>query len=84
MARKKITKEDIQPTIITLGKIIRQVRETREMSQADLAFAAKVHPSYVGLLERGDINPSLYILLQIAQALDVSLSDWIREIEKKG
>ena len=56
----------------TLAEIVRELRETRSMTQAQLAEKAQVALSYITLLEAGQQrNPSRQILLRIARALAV-------------
>lgn len=54
---------------------LKRLRIRRGLSQADLATRARLHRTYVSLLERGRPNPSLYVLVQLAQALDVSVKE---------
>lgn len=42
------------------------------MSQEQLAEAAGVHRTYVGMIERGEKNVTIYNIERIAKALDVS------------
>jgi transcriptional regulator with XRE-family HTH domain len=56
----------------TLGEIVRELREARSMTQAQLAERAQVALSYVTLLEGGQQrNLSQQILVRIARALAV-------------
>jgi transcriptional regulator with XRE-family HTH domain len=41
------------------------------MTQEDLAEAAKLHPNYIGGIERGERNLSLMNLLAVAKGLKV-------------
>jgi transcriptional regulator with XRE-family HTH domain len=60
------------------------------MTQEELAERAAIHPTYVGLVERGQRNPSLDIAERIAAALGSSLAELIalaetaRETSAKG
>lgn len=53
-----------------LGTKIRQARKSREMSQQALAQAANIDRSYLGRIERGEMNLSLKVLYQLAHELD--------------
>ena len=56
----------------TLGEVVRELREARGMTQAQLAEKAQVALSYVTVLEAGHQgNPSRQILARIARALGV-------------
>ena len=56
----------------TLGEVVRELREARGMTQAQLAEKAQVALSYVMVIEVGSqANPSRQILHRMARALDV-------------
>jgi len=55
------------------GKQVRKLREQKGLSQEELAFAAGVHRTYLGGIERGERNLSLKNIAAIAKALDVEL-----------
>lgn len=52
-----------------LGLAIRSQREAVHLSQEKLAELADVHRNYIGLVERGDQNLTVDMLVRIAQAL---------------
>jgi transcriptional regulator with XRE-family HTH domain len=52
------------------GKRIRARREKLGVSQEQLGDLAGLHRTYIGHLERGEINPSLLNILKVAAALD--------------
>lgn len=56
---------------IILGKNIRYIRESKGLSQKDLASLAGFTPAYLGYLERGQKNPSVDLIQKIASALDI-------------
>jgi len=56
----------------TLGEVVREVRESRGLTQAQLAEKAQVALSYITVMEAGhQRNPSRQILSRIARALGV-------------
>jgi transcriptional regulator with XRE-family HTH domain len=57
------------------GDRVRKIREQKGFSQESLAFAAGVHRTYLGGIERGERNPSLKNIASIAKALGIKLSD---------
>jgi transcriptional regulator with XRE-family HTH domain len=59
-----------------IGLRIRGIRKDRRLTQEQLAEKANVHPKYVSSLERGQENPTLEVLLKLAGALDVDISDF--------
>ena len=56
-----------------LGKRIREIRKSQGISQEQLAERASISAQYVSNIERGKENPTLDLLLRLAEALRVSL-----------
>jgi transcriptional regulator with XRE-family HTH domain len=50
---------------------VRRLRADRGLSQEELAEAAGVHRTYIGMLERGEKNVTIYNIERIARALSV-------------
>lgn len=65
-----------------LGKRVRLLRLTAELTQDELATAAGISRSFVSLVEHGARGIDVVRLLRIAAALDCSLSDLIRQTEE--
>ncbi|MBA4311502.1 MAG: transcriptional regulator [Chlorobiaceae bacterium] len=61
--------------IIRFGKRVRQERTKRDLSQEQLAELANVHRTYVGMVERGEKNITLFNIERIAKALKISVSE---------
>lgn len=62
-----------------VGANVRGLRLSREMSQEQLSFDARIHLTYLGGIERGRRNPSLLVLVRIAKALSVAPADLLRQ-----
>ncbi len=58
-----------------IGKKIKLLRENQKISQEKLGQLAKLERNSVGLIERGETNPTLCSLNQIANALEVDISE---------
>ncbi len=54
---------------LKFGGNVRRLRESLGMTQEDLAEAASLDRSYIGGIERGERNPALTAILQLASAL---------------
>ena len=54
-----------------IGENVRRERTRRGLSQEKLAFAADLHPNYVGFVERGERNITVVNLVRIAGALKI-------------
>jgi len=65
----------------TFGKLIKKHRLALKLSQETLAEKADVHPTYIGLLERGLRTPGLGVAHRVARALGKRLSEIIAEAE---
>ena len=63
--------------LIFIGRKIRKEREKRGLSQEQLGKLAKVHRTYVGMVERGEKNVTIFSLRSFAQALNVEVRDLI-------
>ena len=63
--------------LIFLGKKIRSEREKMAISQEQLGEIAKLHRTYIGMIERGEKNITISNLRKIAQALKVQVRDLI-------
>ncbi|HXI85889.1 MAG TPA: short-chain fatty acyl-CoA regulator family protein, partial [Parvularculaceae bacterium] len=62
-----------------LGPQIRRLRRERGQTQAQMAGELGVSPSYVNLIERGQRPVSADLLVRIASAYDLDLSDFSAE-----
>ncbi len=63
------------------GSVVRQHRVGIGMSQERLAELAKLHPTYVSMVERGIRNPTLNVAARLAKSLGHTLSELIEEAE---
>ena len=64
-----------------IAQIIRQMRENRGWSQADLADRAGLGRSALGNYDKGTRNPSLDVLEQLAEAFGVTMGDLVNGTE---
>ncbi len=65
---------------IRLGQAIRARRESVDLSQDELAWRAEVHRAYMGTIERGGQNITVFKLFQIARALGIKPSDILKDM----
>lgn len=61
------------------GKIIADLRKSKNMSQGDLAKGTGISQVMVGKYERGDAIPSIEVAKRIADSLEVSLDYLVGE-----
>jgi len=62
---------------------IRERRKAFKLSQEALAAKAGVHPTYVGLIERGKRSPTLRVAQALATALGTDLLTLLGPRERK-
>jgi transcriptional regulator with XRE-family HTH domain len=67
---------------LAFGAVVRRHRKAYGLSQGTLAEKAAIHHTHVGLIERGERNPSLDVANRVAKALGLTLSAMIAEAEK--
>lgn len=60
------------------GKTLRELRTERGISQEKLAEICKLDRNYIGMIERGERNPAIVNVVNIARALKVPPGDLFR------
>ncbi|CAN7768823.1 helix-turn-helix domain-containing protein [Variovorax sp. LjRoot175] len=70
------------PVSLALGKHLKALRISRQLSQEEMADKAEVDRTLVSRIERGVANPSLMTLSVICYVLDISLSELMTPIKK--
>lgn len=68
-----------KPLSKRFGTTIRRHRMAADVSQEQLAERAGLHPTYIGMVERGIRNPTLDVAERISKALGLELSVLISE-----
>ncbi len=58
-----------------LGHKLKVKRIDKDLGREELSVLADCAPSYIGALERGEINPTYFKLFKISKALNVKLDD---------
>jgi transcriptional regulator with XRE-family HTH domain len=67
-----------------LGAQIRALREAKGLSQERLADLAGLHRNFIGLIERGQRNPTFLTLIALSSKLGLPLSELIEAAEGRG
>ncbi len=66
---------------LLLGKLIRERRKASGITQERLALACGLDRSYMGRIERGEVNITVVSLYQIASALNCSAKELLPGLE---
>jgi transcriptional regulator with XRE-family HTH domain len=74
--KEQVTPED------AFAAVLRSERKKAGLSQEQLGFDSGYHRTYVGMLERGLMNPSLRTILSISAALKIPAGELVRLVEQ--
>lgn len=70
----------------SIGKALKEYRESQGITQAKLAESLEISPQYIGVLERGEKLPALAVFIRIAKITNKSpnmlLSDILGEYDE--
>jgi len=64
-----------QHILKNFGAKLQKVRKSKGVTQEELAFKISMDRTYIGLIERGERNPTIRTLYKIAKALKVESSE---------
>ena len=64
-----------------IGKAVRQMRQSKRMSQEVLSGLAGIARSHLAMIETGDKAANVETLWKIAQAFEIPLNELIRRAE---
>ncbi|MUK37851.1 helix-turn-helix domain-containing protein [Aliivibrio fischeri] len=60
---------------VRFGEQLREIRKSRGISQDKLALIADIDRSYVGRIERGEVNITLEKVYDLAEALECNVTE---------
>ncbi len=66
------------------GTEIKSVRKAKKITQLQLASLCDIDIRTIQRIEKGEFNPSLRVLIRIANAFEMSLSSLIKQVEEAG
>lgn len=68
-----------EEVLLQFGNKLKEIRTKQKLTQVELAEKSGLHPNYIGMVERGERNPSLINIDKLAKALNISLSEFFTE-----
>ena len=74
---KNMNKKDLQ---VHIGKKIKQLREEKDISQVDLAYACNFEKSNMSRIETGNTCPNVFTIQKIAEKLEIPVYKIFEEI----
>jgi transcriptional regulator with XRE-family HTH domain len=66
------------------GTEIKTVRKSKKITQLQLSSLCDVDIRTIQRIEKGEFNPSLRVLIRIANAFEMSLSSLVKQVEEAG
>ncbi len=60
------------------GQNLKSIRTSKNLTQIELAELGGFDRNYIGMLERGERNPSLLNLIRIAESLKIELTELLK------
>ena len=64
-----------------LSLVLKYNRHKVGFSQEELAYKCNLDRTYISLLERGKRNPTLNVIFSISSALNLTTSEFVKQIE---
>lgn len=61
--------------LLVFGQRIKELRQSKKITQDQFAKLCDLHKNYIGMIERGERNPSLVNIEIIACAFEMSISE---------
>jgi transcriptional regulator with XRE-family HTH domain len=68
----------------SFGKRVKEIRQSRRITQEELAFRSQLHRTYISSIESGKRNISLVNIEKLALALGCDITDFFNEKGKQN
>jgi transcriptional regulator with XRE-family HTH domain len=66
-----------EPVALALSIALRALRQRARLTQEAVAYAGGVYPAYYGSIERGQSNPTIVVVFELARGLGVSAEELV-------
>ncbi|PIU73008.1 hypothetical protein COS78_04225 [Candidatus Shapirobacteria bacterium CG06_land_8_20_14_3_00_40_12] len=74
----QLRREEKKEFAVVIGKYLRKIRETKNISQEQLSVKAGYYHTYVNKIEQGKYSPSLHTIWRLSHCLSLSLEEFFR------
>ncbi|WLV24600.1 helix-turn-helix transcriptional regulator [Aciduricibacillus chroicocephali] len=68
---------------VVFGKVLKEFRKERKLSQEELAFICGLDRTYISLMERGKRKPTITTIFVLAAGLEILPSLLVSKTEQK-
>ena len=75
-----LSKKQKKALFSQIGELVRKKRKDAGFSQEALGAHTDIHRTYIGIIERGEVNVTIEMLATIANFLDCEISDFIPKL----
>ncbi|WP_199458108.1 MULTISPECIES: helix-turn-helix domain-containing protein [unclassified Marinobacter] len=69
------------PVCVAFGQNLRAIRKSKGLSQERLAYEAGIDRSYVGKIERGEVNVTIEKIYMFANFLECSPKELVPDLQ---
>lgn len=66
------------------GKRVKYLRSMKKITQEELAYRCDLNKNYLGDIERGKRNPTLFVIEKIAKGLNITLEELFRGLGERN
>lgn len=66
-----------------LGRVLKELREQKAMSQQELGDYSDVDRSFISRIERGIGTPSIAVIFKMCSLLEIKPSDFLSKVERE-
>ena len=67
-----------ESVLIKFGQKVKELRTERNLTQQQLADISGLHKNYIGMVERGERNPSLINIEILAKSFEINISELMK------
>jgi transcriptional regulator with XRE-family HTH domain len=65
---------------VAISKVLRRLRESKDLSQEELSFKSNLHRTYISQLERSQKSVTVKSLLKITSALETPIDQFLKDV----